>query len=100
MPTLSIRLTDDLDRQLETEARRSGTNRSELARVVLADHLRRQEQERFMAELVDEARRLKGDREGLQVAEEWLPIENEAMESAEGTAAPAVATSEGEPWWR
>ena len=49
MATLSIRLSEDLEEKLEQEARLRETNRSEVAREALADYLRRQERERFMA---------------------------------------------------
>ena len=96
MATLSIRLSDDLEEKLEQEARLRETNRSEVAREALADFLRRQEQERFMAELLEAARHLKDDPETLRLVEEWLPIDNEAMEIAEGRPPGA---EEEEPWW-
>lgn len=96
MATLSIRLSEALEAKLQQEARLRETNRSELAREALADYLRRQERERFMAELLEEARLLKDDPETLRLVEEWLPIDNEAMEIAEGRPPGA---EEEEPWW-
>lgn len=96
MATLSIRLTDELEERLDEEARLRETNRSEVAREALDEYLRRSERERFMVELVEEARQLKDDPETLRLIEEWLPIDNEAMEIAEGRPAGA---DEEEPWW-
>ena len=50
-----------------------------------------------LAELLEEARQLKGDPETLRMVEEWIPIDNEAMEIAEGH--PAADADEEEPWW-
>lgn len=94
--TLSIRLSEELEERLDQEARLRETNRSEVARQALADYLRRSERERFMAELLEEARQLKNDPETLRLVEEWLPIDNEAMEIAEGRPAGA---GEEDPWW-
>jgi predicted DNA-binding protein len=99
MATLSIRLTDELEEKLDQEARMAGTNRSELVREAVAEFLRRREHERFIAELVEEARLLKGDSETLRLVEEWLPIDNEAMEIAEGGPR-EPGSHEEEPWWR
>ena len=96
MGTLSIRLSDDIEVKLVQEARLRETNRSEVAREAIADYLRRRERERFMAEIVEAARHLKGDPETLRLVEEWLPIDNEAMELAEGRQPGAP---EDEPWW-
>jgi len=96
MGTLSIRLSDDIEVKLEQEARLRETNRSEVAREAIDDYLRRRERERFMAEIVEAARHLKGDPETLRLVEEWLPIDNEAMELAEGRQPGAP---EDEPWW-
>jgi predicted transcriptional regulator len=96
MATLSIRLSEALEEKLDQEARLRESTRSEVAREALADYLRRRERERFMAEIVEEARQLKGDPETLRLVEEWLPIDNEAMEIAEGRA---PGDPEDEPWW-
>lgn len=97
MATLSIRLSDELEEKLAEEARLRETNRSEIAREAVADYLRRRERERFMAEIVEAARHLKNDPETLRLVEEWLPIDNEAMEIAEGR--PPGGSDEDEPWW-
>jgi predicted transcriptional regulator len=97
MATLSIRLTSELEEKLDQEARRSETNRSEVAREALVDFLRRRERERFMAELLEEARQLKGDPETQRLVEEWVPVDNEARKIAEGPA--AEGGDEEEPWW-
>ena len=45
---------------------------------------------------MEEARQLKGDPEVRRLVEEWLPIDNEAMELAEGRQ---PGDPEDEPWW-
>ena len=76
MAAFSIRLPDDLNRKLAREARRARKSRSELARDVLADFIRRREEEEFLAALKRAAEVLAADttarREGLRIAEEGL----------------------------
>jgi predicted DNA-binding protein len=95
MSTLSIRLPDSLDRQLQEEARLADKTRSELVRDIVAEYLVKQERDRFMSELAEEARRAYSDpeicREALEIAEDFLPLENEALDIAEGR-------KPGEPW--
>jgi metal-responsive CopG/Arc/MetJ family transcriptional regulator len=95
MGTLSIRLPDGLDQQLQEEARLAEKTRSELVRDLVAEYLVRRERERFMAELVAEAKAAYSDpdirREALQIAEDFLPLDNEALDLAEGR-------QPGEPW--
>lgn len=102
MSTLSIRLPEALERQLQKEARKADKTRSELVRDIVADYLARVERERFMAELAQEARQGYADpklrREALDLAEDFLPLENEALENAEGHA-PDDSSPES-PWWR
>jgi predicted DNA-binding protein len=98
MRTLSIRLPDALERRLGREADTCGTSRSELAREAIAEYLEERERARFLAEIADEARRLKGEPETLAVAEEFLPLENEALEVAEGPPHEADAADSGR-WW-
>jgi predicted transcriptional regulator len=95
MGTLSIRLPDALDRQLQEEARLAEKTRSELVRDLVAEYLVRRERERFMAELAAAARALANDpeavAESLEIAEDFLPLDNEALDLAEGR-------QPGEPW--
>lgn len=105
MSTLSIRLPDELDRQLQTEARLADKTRSELARDVLAEYVKRRERERFMAELVAEAKAAYADpeirREALEIAEDFLPLDNEALDIAEGRVPGESGREEpAEKWWR
>ncbi|MGY6215321.1 ribbon-helix-helix protein, CopG family [Methylolobus aquaticus] len=79
MSTLSIRLPEALERQLQEEARKADKTRSELVRDIVAEYLTRLELERFMAELAQEARQGYADaelrREALELAEDFLPLE-------------------------
>ena len=96
MSSLSVRLPDDLDRRLEAEAQRDRTSRSELAREAIAELLRRRERERFLSELVAEARQITEEGEGEYLVEDQLLVDNEAMEIAEG----APEDPGSERWWR
>jgi predicted DNA-binding protein len=82
MSLMSLRLPADLDARLEREAGRSRKARSEIARTAIAEYLARQEREQFIAEYVRSA--MGEDRaEVLARAEEFLPLENEALALAE-----------------
>ena len=82
MSLISLRLPDELDELLNREARASKRAKSEIARTAIADYLRRQERERFMADYVRSAMR-RDPAEALAMAEEFLPLENEALALAE-----------------
>lgn len=102
MPALSLRLPEDLDHRLEEEAHREGLPRSEVARNAISDYLTRREKERFMAELVAEARIAYTDeairREAVELAEDFVETDNEALDAAEGRK-PGDPWSE-ERWWK
>jgi hypothetical protein len=76
-----------------------------VAREAIADYLARRERERFMAELVAEARFGYTDpqvrAQALGIAEDFLPLDNEALDRAEGRE-PGAAWPEdlGERWWK
>lgn len=89
MPALSLRLPDDLEHRLEEEAHREGVPRSEVARQAISDYLARRERERFMAELVAEARA------GYGIA----AIRDEALTLAEDSLVSDDGTDE-ERWWK
>lgn len=84
----SLRLPHDLDRRLGEEARHCGQPRSELIREALEELLRRREQERFMAGLVAAAEVLANDAsaraESLEVTDDFLALDSEALTLAEG----------------
>lgn len=94
MSTLSVRLPDPLDHDLAREAEEQGKNRSELAREAIAEYVERRARDRFLATLAAEARSLHGSGEAVEVAEELLAAENEALEVAE-----EGATEPAERWW-
>ena len=87
MAALSLRLPEELESRLDTEARRAGVPRSEIARTALEDFLARRERERFLAAFVAEARATYGDAvtrdEMIALADEALPHDNAALEIAE-----------------
>lgn len=105
MPALSLRLPEDLDKRLEIESRLEQQPRSEVVRIAIIDYLARRERERFMAELVAEARTAYADesirREALEISEEGMTTSNEALDIAEGRIPGAPWPEEkGERWWK
>ncbi|MBL8541281.1 MAG: ribbon-helix-helix protein, CopG family [Betaproteobacteria bacterium] len=96
MAGFSLRLPDDLEEKLDQEARREGVPRSEVARLAIAEFLARRERERFLAAFVAEARAAYGDPairgEALAIAEEALPLDNEALDRAEAQGKALVAS--------
>ena len=100
MSTLNLRLTDNMDRQLSLEAQRENRTRSEVARDALAWYLTEMEKSRFMNQLVEEARAAYSNkdvrREALEISEEFLPAENEALDAAEG----GKSGRRDEKWWK
>ena len=105
MPALSLRLSDELDHRLEEEAQHEGLPRSEVARQAISEFLARRERERFMAEMVAEARTAYADKairsEAIVISEEFLETDNEALDKAEGRdpGEPGSGKSD-EKWWK
>jgi metal-responsive CopG/Arc/MetJ family transcriptional regulator len=95
MSTLTLRLPDELDARLSRFAALEEVSRSELARTALDSFLREQERERQMAEMEAAFRVLathpEARAESIAIAEEFLPLDNEALDIAEGR-------KPGEPW--
>lgn len=86
MPTLNMRLDDELDRRLSREAELSTESRSELARRAIEAFLSQRQRQRFLDEIA-RAARTRDARSALTAAEEALATDNEALALAE----PAVA---------
>jgi predicted transcriptional regulator len=89
MPALSLRLPDELEHRLEEEADREGVPRSEVVRQAISDYLARRERERFMAELVAEARAGYGNP---ALRDEALTLAEDALTTDDGV--------EVERWWK
>lgn len=105
MPALSLRLPEELDQRLEIEARLEQQPRSEVVRIAIVDYLSRRERERFMAELVAEARSAYADesirREALEISEEGMTTSNDALDIAEnGKSLRSLAAKPTEKWWK
>ena len=87
MAGFSLRLPDDLESQLDEEARREGVARSEIARAAIAEFLARKERQRYLATFVAEARAAYADpkirKDALALAEEAVPLDNEGLSVAE-----------------
>lgn len=105
MGTISLRLPDNLDHELVREGRLTGRSRSEVVRDALIQYLAQQEHERFTAQVVAAARALAADPEAraemLQLSDDFLSVENEALDVAEGRRpGEPSAEEQGERWWR
>jgi predicted DNA-binding protein len=105
MSHLSVRLPEDLDQKLNEEARRANKKRGELVREAITIYIEKCERERFIGELVGEARAVYGNeslrRETMDLAEEFLPQDNEALDVAEGNKSGGTASEEhNEKWWK
>jgi len=101
MATLTLRLPDNLDRQLTALAARTHQNRSALARAALEKFLCELERKQLMDALVAEAKTAYADeavrQHAREIAEEFLPLDNEALDIAEGRK---PGDPEPEPWWK
>ena len=101
MGTLNLRLPDNLDRQLTALATQTHQNRSAVARAVLEKFLRDHEQKQFMDALAAEVKAAYSDkavrREARKIAEEFLPLDNEALDFAEGRK---PGDPEPKKWWK
>jgi len=87
MHTLTIRLTEELEQELEEEARLSRRPSAELAEKAIMSFLEERRQERFREALAHAADALGRDRETtLEFVEEFLTLDNEALELAEDSA--------------
>lgn len=105
MATLTLRLPDNLDRQLTMLAAQTHQNRSELARTALEKFLRDQEREQLLAGMVESFRFLATNPEArahsLAIAEEFLPLDIEALALSEGRKPGESRPSESEEqWWK
>ena len=86
MPTLNMRLDDELERRLAREAELANQTRSELARAAIAAYLAQRERRRFQEDIL-RAARARGHREAIETAAQALTTDNEALAVAENTAA-------------
>ncbi len=90
-------MPDDLDTLLNQEAKASKRAKSEIARTAIADYLKKQERERYMAAYIKSAI-ARDPKEALEMAEEFLPLENEALALAEsGGRSRVLAAWESRP---
>jgi predicted DNA-binding protein len=82
MSLISIRLPENLDAELTREAQTCQRPKSELAREAIVEYLARRERERFLGAIARAARTTGED--GVALAEDALPFDNEALNLAEG----------------
>jgi predicted transcriptional regulator len=85
MPIISLRLTDELDAQLERAASAAARPKSELIRDAILTFLENQQRQRFQQRLL-RAARARGVGDARKIAAEFLPADNEALELAESNA--------------
>ncbi len=103
MNSVTIRLDENLEKLLEQELKMEKISRSDLVRQVLQDYLKRRKKDRLIQAMVQEMKSLSPEarQEGLALAEEFLPAENEALELGESPA-PYSSSPEGKDdrWWK
>ena len=104
MGALSLRLPEDLDRQLSHEAELCGQPRSQLIREALEALLLQRQRQRLEAALVAAAKALATNpaarAEALAVAADFLAAEDEALQDAVAGEATDDEVSQNVPWWR
>ncbi len=105
MSTLSIRISEDLERQLDNEARVEHKPRSEIVREAIKEYIARRERERYMSEFIAEAKKAYADpdirRDAQRIAEAFLPLDNEALDMAEGRRpGEPLPEEESKRWWK
>ena len=107
MSNISLRLPPALEADLAREAERANKPRSEVAREAITEYLTRRERDRLMQEIVEEARRLTAEPEArleaLEVTEEAVSLDNEALGLAENAAqrsTRAAKRARAVKWWR
>jgi predicted DNA-binding protein len=97
MAAISVRLPEELEIRLTHEAEIEGKPRSELAREAIAEYLARREKERFMKEMVSEARAAYSNeairQEVREMDEDFLPFSDKALDDD-------TTDESGEKWWK
>ncbi len=104
MATLSIQLPDDWERKLDEEARRADRKRADLVCDAITEYLNRKARKRSMAAMEAAARSLAQDeatrREALEIAQEFLLLDDEALDFLDGhTPDEPGAKAFSEKWW-
>lgn len=94
MAILSMRIDDDLERRLAREAERARRSRSEVVRDALSAFLSERERQRFQTEIARAAQAI-DPAESRAVAEEALPLDNEALRASEPRVAYRAARKGG-----
>ena len=105
MAMLNILLTGQIEQQLAEEAQRKNKTRSEIAHDALAWYLAEVEKKRFIDQLLEEAREAYANesirQEAKAIAEEFLPLENEGLDIAEGSLSGNLPMTEStRKWWK
>jgi hypothetical protein len=105
MTMLNILLTDQIEQQLAEETRRENKTRAEIAHDALAWYLAEVEKKRFIDQLLEEAREAYANesirQEVKAIAEEFLPLENEGLDIAEGSTSGNLPMTESTgKWWK
>ena len=101
MANISVRLTGDIERGLEEEARRTDRNRSDLVREAVGEYLTRKERERLINEMRASARALYSNPEAVaearEIQEDFDAVDTtlEQIEAEER----AAGIDPDEKWW-
>ncbi len=103
MGSITIRLDEALEKMLEQELQNGDKSRSDLVRDALQDYLKRHKRERLIQAMVKEMKSLSPEarQEEIDIAEEFLPAENEALELGEPHESYGSPPGEkNERWWK
>ena len=103
MGSITIRLDEALEKMLEQELQSGDKSRSDLVRQVLQDYLKRRKHDRLIQAMVQEMKSLPPEarQEEVDIAEEFLPAENEALELGETHQPYGSSPGEkNERWWK
>ena len=94
MGLLNLRIDDDLARRLALEAERERRSRSEIVRDALSSFFRERDRRKFLDEIARAAREL-APVEARAIAEEALPLDNEAVHAAQPRTAYRAGKGKG-----
>jgi metal-responsive CopG/Arc/MetJ family transcriptional regulator len=103
MLSITIRLDENLEKLLEQELQAGKKSRSDLVRDALQEYLSRHKRERLVQAMVREMKSLSAEarQEGLDIAGEFLPAQNEALELSEAPKPHGTSAGEKENrWWK
>ena len=101
MANLSVRLPDEIDRDLDREAEISGKSRSDLVREAVGEYLTRKDRDRFMDDMVRAVKALNSAPDALKDAR-VIPADFDAIDNTINLIEAqerAAGIDPSEKWW-